>query len=253
MMDHRLTISPAGDLVEFWSEPFAQGSDARYTVYDHTAGTWADASPIWLDRDSERGISPIWDGIGRLLLGHVKEHLVSVTKQVTAETPDGSLVSLTVSNVTEVASRDLVLTRRTLGTNLSIVDGDLVTSEDLWIPGNTISITAAVRNTGDFTVPSATVGFSFIPDGQAAIPITVVTLPQPLGARHQASTTVTWVVPSGLPRGQLVARVDPANLIQELDETSGDNQAILIRGGVDLAVAFKSRSQYPTYQALDGQ
>ena len=246
MSDLHLTVGPSGHAVLLWQEPFGRGSDGRYKVYDATAGSWGQSSSLWKDADAERAVRLAWDSSGRLALTYLKERLVSTTQELTAEDANGNPITFTVSNVTEVASVDLAFTKRALLANLTIHAGDFLVADEFFLPGNTVSMTATLSNTGDLAVQNPRLLFSFFPEnGSPEIIISNRVFAGWMTAQSTQVFAATWLLPVGITKGRLVARADAANAVFESDESEADNQQSLTRGGTDLVVAFKTKDCYP--------
>ncbi len=244
----QLSIGPTQNPLLFWQETFGLGSDGRYAVYDSAAGLWGQSAPLWKDADAERGVVIAWDDSGRLALAYLKERLVATTQEVVALDINGSPVTLTLSNVTETASVDLAFTRKALQPNLTL--SKLAVADENFLPGNIISLSATLENTGDRAVLDPRVQFKFRPNNVSPeIVISNITVSGWMPAQTTQHFTATWVLPANIDRGRIVAVADPLGAIVESDESALDNEKSLERGGSDLVVALKSKTVYPNRTA----
>ncbi len=244
----QLSVGPTENPILLWSETFGIGSDGRYAVFDTEAGVWGQPSALWKDADAERNVAMAWDPAGRLQMTYLKDRLVSTAQQLTALDANGVPVTLTVSNVTETASVDLAFTRKSLLANLTL--RKLTVADEYFLPGNTIALSATLENTGDRAVQNPRVQFKFLPGGfPPEVLISNVTLAGWMPAQSTQHIAATWVLPSNISQGLIVAVVDPLGAVVESDESAADNEKSLQRGGRDLVVALKSKTVYPNRTA----
>jgi uncharacterized repeat protein (TIGR01451 family) len=134
---------------------------------------------------------------------------------LTTQSPDGSWLQDPYS--TALAIRALANVKP----NLSISSTDITFSNPFPTVGETITITAKVKNTGPAQASSVTVQFhNGDPDsgglliGEAAI--------SSIPAYSNAQANISWTIPAALSY-TIFARIDPANIVDELNET--DNTA----------------------------
>ena len=129
---------------------------------------------------------------------------------------------------------DLMTLVHAFSNNLTLASGDLVASNLSPMPGETVNISATVRNSGDFAINPVTLTFY---DGDPNIGGTQIgaqTLPGALSAGMSATVTISYLTPLQLAPRALIVIGDAANQIAESNE--GDNRAEIAIYSPDLAL-----------------
>jgi hypothetical protein len=227
LLDYRASIDAQGNLALVWQGLSPEGADIYYSVYDATNDVFRLKERLTRDRPLEKGMAPAFMLGGGLWLAYTKDELV---EQDVVISP-----TLTISNVTMFSGKsDLYVLEHELYRDLAITAEDISLSPPSPQPGETAVISATVHNLGDLGVSDLEVGFyQGDPDaGGTLIGTRIVT--GVLGGGMTATVSLPWTVPAVTEPVPIYIRVDPQNLVAELDETN--NQAAV--GGLmpDLAV-----------------
>ena len=153
--DYALAIGPAGNLVLLWQEMSDDGSDAHYLVYDPISDTWSKDARLFHDAALERSFAPVWDSVGNLTFAYNKVEMIYTNKTVTLE--GGG--TITITNVVQPGRVDLCVTKRVLVRDLEIKSGDFTVSGINYLPGDPLTLSAVVRNSGDVAMSNVVVAF----------------------------------------------------------------------------------------------
>ncbi len=219
-----LLAGPDGELVVLWQARSAGGMDLWYAVYDPTAGQWS--LPIQFTDDS----SLEWAYTGYVGDGG-ELHVLFLNRDVVSDTvPPGTRALVAAAQeivIPAFGDSNLEDDSRTLGLDLTV--DSLILSKPNPAPGEAITLTATVRNSGDYAVSPVRVAFY---DDVTQIG-SVQTLPD-LTAGYTATAQVTWTVSTPAAVHTLKARVDPNGEVAETDETN--NEATLTTVLPDLVV-----------------
>lgn len=207
----------------------ADNQDLYMAYYDQSRGMWGLPAALTNTRDQERSVATAMDGSGRLLLGYVSTALQDAARQGSVQ---GSPV-LTYTVPTEGQS-DLYTLSYAPGTNLSMSNGEIGVSNPFAAPGETVTISATLRNSGAKAIAGATVSFYDGDPAAGGALIGTSTLAEPLRAQGSSVVTAPYQVPASAGPRNLYAVADPAGIVAELDEH--DNRATLAAFGPDVAI-----------------
>ena len=153
--DYAATVGPFGHLVLLWQEMSTNGSDAHYMVYDPVAGVWGKDDLLCQDPPLERSFAPVWDNVGNLTVAYDKVQILYTNITVTVE--GGGTV--TITNVPQPGRADLVVTKRALVKDLALQAGDFTVQGVNYLPGDPLTLSATVHNSGNVGVSNVVVGF----------------------------------------------------------------------------------------------
>ena len=232
--DYAVTAGPAGNLVLLWQEMSTSGSDAHYMVYDLASDTWSRDMLLCKDPPLEGSFAPAWDNVGNLTVAYDKTQVFYTNKTVTLE--GGGEV--TITNVPQPGRVDLVVTKRALVKDLALLAGDFTAQGNNYLPGDTVALSAMVRNTGDVAVSNVVVGFYDGNPDAGGVLLANVALPGWLEAAATNTANARWVVPEPAAPHVLYAVANRANLASEFN-LSNNVQSVSI-GGTDLATSLVS-------------
>jgi len=232
--DYAVTLGPAGNLVLLWQGMSTNGSDAHYAVYDPVSSTWSKDDLLCQDPSLERSFAPIWDDVGNLTVAYNKVELFYTNQ--TVQLDGGGEITLT--NVLQRGRVDLVVTKRALVKDLAIEPGDFVAAGVNYLPGDPLTLTAVVRNSGNIAVSNVVVGFYDGDPDAGGVLLSNMTFSGWFEAASTNVASIVWVVPEPAAPHALCAVVNRADLASEFNE-SNNVQSVSI-GGTDLAASFVS-------------
>ena len=236
--DYAMTVGPAGNLVLLWQEMSANGSDAHYAVFDPASGTWSQDALLTQDAPLERSFASVWDNVGNLTVAYNKVEIIKTNKTVSLE--GGQIV--TITNVPQPGRVDLVVTKRALIKDVALLAGDFTVEGVNYLPGDPLTLTAKVRNTGNLAVSNGVLAFY---DGNPqAGGVAIANLAGSGWLEGGASVAMSnvWVVPEPAAPHTLFAVVNPGSTIAEWPGFETNNTQSVKIGGTDLAVSLLSRS-----------
>lgn len=230
------TMGPGGNVVLIWQEMNEEGSDAHYRVFDPASATWGKDAFLSQDSDLERSFAPVWDAAGNLTLAYNNVEIVKETKSVVVE--GGEVIE--VEGVPQPGRVDLLLAKRRLVKDVTLVPEGLTADGTNFLPGDEVTLRARVRNAGNLAVQDLQVAFyDGDPDAGGEIIATEV-IPGWLEAQDEAEVSYAWVVPQPVQARTVFVVVDPDNEVTEADESN--NRLALPINGVDLALEYQSGS-----------
>ena len=188
-----------GMMAVVWRAADALGDDLFYCIWDPASRTWSEDLRLTCDASREKNFTGALDGQGTLRLAYLK------TDPATSNT---SLCSLT-----HRITRDLAIPAN--GLSMSPAEP---------VPGSIVTLQCQVDNVGDLAVSNVTV--AFYADSTNNLLGSVTLQPGLIRAGVTGSVaTVDWPVPTNVQPFNLIAVVDPANLLGESTRTN--NQASL--------------------------
>lgn len=233
--DCAVTIGPNGNLALVWQDMSDTGSDAHYLVYDPASATWSKDAQLFADAGLERSFAPVWDSLGNVVMAYNKVEII--TTNLTLQVEGGGTV--VVTNVPQSGQIDLDVMSRAVVKDIALLAADFTADGENFLPGDAVTLSARVRNTGNVGVTNVAVAFY---DGNYTNGGTLITNVVLTGWIEGASTdrvaTATWVVPDPGTNHTLYAVLDPTGLVTEFNETN-NVQSVNI-GGVDLSVTMIS-------------
>lgn len=232
--DMTLTAGPSGKMVLLWQEASEHGSDARYRVYDPVSETWGKDALLTQDPDLERSFAPAWDSNGNLVMAYNNVETLFETKNVEVE--GGGMV--VVENVPQPGRVDLLITRKALITDLSVPAGGLTASNSKPLPGDTVTLTGRVKNSGDLAVQNVMVDFYDGDPNAGGKLLQTVEIPGWTEAAAEREVVCNWVVSEPASAHTIYMTAYPGTYVQEADTTN--NTSSLKLNGTDLAVEFLS-------------
>ena len=231
--EYALTGGPGGNLVLIWQEMGANGSDAHYRVYDPASGSWSLDTRLSADSDVERDFSAVWDAMGNLTIAYNNS---AVTLQTVSVVTEGA-GTVEVENVPQTGQVDLLLAKRAIVRDLAVVPGSLKVSGLGFSPGEAVTVTCEVANTGNVAVENAVVAFYDGDPAAGGVEVRRETLAGWLTSSGTRTLTFTWTIPAPARARVLYAVVDPDKTVTEFSESN--NAAHLTVGGMDLEVAAR--------------
>jgi len=210
----------------------AQGTqrDLYLSYYDEAHNLWGRPTPLTNDRANEDYPSAGLDSTGRLLMSYTAAATHSVTRTMTLS-GTGEIITYTVP---VEGQTDLLTLSHVFSDNLTLSDGDLVTSDAYPAPGDTVALSATVRNSGDRALNDVSVAFYHGDPAAGGDLIGSASLAAPLGAGFTATLGITYTVPLSGVEHLLYAVTDLGDAIVEFDEN--DNVATLAAFGPDLEI-----------------
>lgn len=128
-----------------------------------------------------------------------------------------------------------------LARDVGFKPGDLTADGGGYLPGDTVTLTATLRNLGDLPVENVEVAFCDgdpVGGGTEILPRQTVTGILDGGAT--ATVTTTWVIPEPARTHAVYVVADPDGLLGEADRSN--NQLSLSVGGSDLEVSLASKN-----------
>ncbi len=202
-LDFRLYADPADHLVLLWQEVDDTGVDIFYAVYDTDNAVWSENLRLTDDPQMERDFRGVFDDSGML-------HLVFNKKDDAADPAVTDLHHLTYR----------------LAMDLSVVAGSLAVDPSAPAPGDPVTLSVQVANTGDLAAIDAQAAFYIgNPDSGGTLIDIVPVAPSTLRAGDTGQAELAWTVPAGIEPHTVYAVVDPNGTVIEINE--GNNTAHL--------------------------
>ncbi|MCX6915609.1 MAG: hypothetical protein NT167_21625, partial [Verrucomicrobia bacterium] len=234
--DYAMTVGPLGHLVLLWQEMSTNGSDAHYMVYDPVASAWGKDDLLCQDPPLERSFAPVWDSVGNLTVAYDKVQIIHTNETVALTNGQ----TITITNVPQPGRVDLLVTKRALVKDLALLAGDFTVQGVNYLPGDPLTLSATVHNSGNVAVSNVVVGFYDGNPAAGGVLLTNVALPGWLVAAGTNVASAVWVVPDPATNHTLYAAANWAALAGEFN--GSNNVAKVSIGGTDLAVSLSSYS-----------
>jgi hypothetical protein len=230
--DFILTAGPNGNLALVWQEMSEYGSDAHYRIYDPASQTWSLDTLLSQDSDLERDFSAVWDAMGNLTIAY---NNVSISNEtVSVEVEGGEIID--VDNVPQPGQVDLLVAKRALVNDLSILADSFSVEANGLLPGDEVTLSVIVKNSGNAAQENVEVAFF---DGDPSADGTEIYRETVSGWMLAGQTNVVeyiWTLPEPAQAHMLYAVVDPDGNVSEF--SVANNIASNAVGGVDLAVSL---------------
>jgi hypothetical protein len=220
--DFHLVTGPVGQISLVWEDLAADGSgpDPMLLNYDAALGVWSQPLRLLANTDQlERSFSGAYADNGALLLAYNR---VDVT-------PD-------TNGVPRFGQVDLMFLDYLIGGDLAVSSGDIALSTNNPAPGQSVDVTALVRNTGELAATNVQVAFY---DGNPASGGLLIgstqTVAGVLAAGSTATVQVTWVVPESTTNRTIYVVIDPAQA--QADRNRANNTATQSVLAADLQIS----------------
>lgn len=222
MADFRLASGQEGQIALVWQDASQQRVDMWRAIYDPTLQIWSSPQQLTADDWMEHGITPVYTASGDLVAMYDKVDTELETRWVDI---NGEAIDVLVP----VPDRtDLYLLRHKVTGDLAVRSEDLTVDPPDAAVGQTVTITAIVRNLGDVAAEDVEVGFY---DGNPGEGGTLIDMPVIAGlllGGEQASASVQWLVPPSPELHDIYVVADPYQ-VQE-DGNRANNTAVLHGG-----------------------
>ncbi len=207
----RLSRAANGNLALVWQAMQETGANLAYIVYDAAANAWGADQSLMRNTSVEAAHSPAFGADGNLYLAYQKiaVNLVTETIQISPT------LTMTVTNLPQRGQSDLAFLAHTVGRDLMF--DSLTVAPANPAPGQSITLTAVLRNAGDLSIVSPQVAFY---DG--ATPIVTQTLALTLTAGYTTNVQAVWSLSASAMSHTLRATADPAGPVVETDEANND-------------------------------
>jgi hypothetical protein len=204
-------IDQNDNIALIWQGTSAEGSDILYAIYDQTTQTWQTEAQLTNSVGVEKQISVGFDNAGQLMLAYALDHYEEGSVE-----GDGTVIN----NVMLYQSTDLHVTHYTPDSDLT-VDNLQLPYRPNPEPGETVTVTAELINSGDWPVDSPTLSI-YAGDPQAGgTLIDTYTFSGYFVAGQVEEVEISWLLPeTATDTITLFAVVDEADLVTERDETN---------------------------------
>ncbi len=228
-----------GNLALVWQTLDGSGPNLAYRLYDATNADWSAPRALLSDAASESACTAALSSAGSLYLAYQKMAVEWISQTVTIS----PTLTVTTTNVPTPGPSDLVFLAHTVGRDLAW-DSLLPVPVDAQ-PGETVTLTAVLRNAGDLTVLAPQVAFY-----EGATLLGSIQTLSALPAGYTATVTTTWTLPPAVSAAYtLHAVADPNAQVSETDESN--NQATVGVNLPNLAVdAFFTQTANGTLTAI---
>ncbi|MBI4516148.1 MAG: hypothetical protein HY699_10090 [Deltaproteobacteria bacterium] len=153
--DYALSVGPAENLALMWENQSPDGSDPYYKVYDPASGRWSQDDRLLADSALERSFAPAWDDAGNLTVAYDRTAVNSGSETITTDGGE----SITIDNVPQLGRTDLAVLKRALVKDVGLQAGDFTAQGTNFLAGDSITLSATVRNLGNLPVESLQVAF----------------------------------------------------------------------------------------------
>jgi len=242
LKDFDVAMDVQDNLALIWQGPSAALTDMFYALYDQATQTWNLAAQLTHDQAIENEMAPAFTADGELLVAYARQTMKYDDKVISP--------TLVITNALQPDQTDLYILHYTPDTDLTLTDFSLPEYFDNPWPGNSVDVGVTVQNTGDWAVVSPTLALY---DGDPGAGGTLITLTHaisgPLAGGASVDVTVRWTVPvTPVQPHTLYARLDPADAIDELDETN--NVLTLTTATPDLAVSSVKTYYYDQHNVV---
>lgn len=212
----KLLVDSQDNLIALWLARSDVGVDLWYAVYDHSAQRWSDPILFTHDEDTQTDYDAVIDSADTLRVVLTGREVTTATHTVSGTNRVSTSQTIIYPNLGDVRPAEY---QHTLGRDLTMTD--LVVSPVNPAPGTTATLTATVRNNGDFAISGAQVAFyDGNPDSGGVQIGATQTLPSPFRAATTTTVSIQWNVSAGASSHTIYAVSDPANSIAESDESN---------------------------------
>ncbi len=255
-LNYKLAVNNQGNLVIFWQQADDLGNDIFYILYDPTHDHWSKDTRLLQDDDVEKYYVPLFSSTGDLIMAYNKDIIEYVT-----ETVEVNGEEVFFENVARSLRNDLYVLRYTFCNDLSIQAEGITFSHSSPRPGDTVTISADIKNSGNFSLDNVIVHFYDQTPFQQDFLIGSVTLTDPLSAGGSQIVSIDWCVPEGEDTHEIFVILDPRGNIVEKDETNNILSAVTVLpdfallGGkvtqsgnfLDILVEVKNEGSVPSF------
>lgn len=230
IVDFKLTVDNAGNLVLIWQDDSPEGTDAFYAVYDAEHDRWSRTLQLTADESVEQDFSATFDPNGVLQMAYNKVQV--------------EYVDYGGGPVPMAGRADLYVLEHTLGENLSIEPPSLRISPPNPALGSDVILSASVGNTGDTAIENVAVAFfDGTPESGNQIGDTI--LIESLDAGDKAPVSLPWTVPFAHVPHTISVAVDPGNEVLEADETDNTASVVTVLPDIQFAGVTARKSVDP--------
>lgn len=220
--DFHLVTGPAGQISLVWEDMATDGSgpDPMLLNYDAALAVWSQPLRLLANTNQlERTFSGAYADNGHLLMAY-----------------NSVAVSHDTNNVPQFGQVDLMFLDYAIGSDLAVSSGDIGLSTNNPAPGQSVDVTALVRNSGELALTNVQVAFY---DGNPASGGSMIgstqTVAGMLEAGGSATVQVSWVVPLSTTNRTLYVMVDPAQA--QSDRNRANNTATRSVLAADLQIS----------------
>ena len=214
LTDFQIALDNHDHLVLLWSAQDENGTDIFYSAFDPVHNMWGHDNRLTSDKDVEKFFHPVFTSDGSLLVVYNKAQTLFVTKEIDV---GGKIVQ--INNVPEEGRNDLYLLTYRLAEDLSFASGQISVSDQDFLPGSTVTLSAVIKNTGDMGLSGVEAAFY---DGDPQAGGTMigdkVSLPGVIEAGGIYTVETAWVIPDDGRSHVIFVLVDPDDIISERDE-----------------------------------
>ncbi len=225
----RLVQDSAGDIGAIFTAQSGQ-RDLYLSFYDDAHGKWGNPVKLTDDAAAESYPSAGLDANGTLLLAYTTTTTTNTSLTVLDTAGESRTVMVPMAGQT-----NLMTLAHVFNHNLTLGTGDLIVSNSNPRPGDTVTFTAKVHNTGDLIASGFDVAFYEEDSNGGRILIGKATQTAPLAAGFSADLSLDHTLPAGGGGTTFYAVVDPDNKLAESNED--DNVTSLAAFLPDLAVS----------------
>jgi len=210
-------VSPTDNISVIWNDPSQAGSDIYTTTYDPAMTAWSDIVQMTNNRDMERSITAAYSAGDTLELAYNKVHIVDA------------------NGLDAFGQVDLCVYEYQIGADLAVAADGIAINDPNAVPGDTVTLEAAITNNGDTAISNIPVAFYC---GQTAEPANQIDTTQlisgPLAAGDETIVSVSWTIPQSDDPLNVIVVIDPDLQIE--DKNRQNNSASIEMFGANIAI-----------------
>jgi PKD repeat protein len=215
----RLLINGDGNLTLLRQDSGEEGPGNIFaTIYDAASDTWSVDRRLTEDAWQANQISAYFGSDGAIHAAYLATDIVRTTRTVMIQG-----VSVDIPNIPTNGQTDLRLLDHSLITDLAVADEDLNAAPAHPNAGDAVTATLTVHNAGDFAAGDFDVTLYVGDPAAGGVLVGTQSVTAPFLAGDQRTVSFSFTEPAA--PGDLVAVVDPGNIIAESSETN--NQAVI--------------------------
>jgi hypothetical protein len=215
LRDFRLARGSSGRIALLWQGASLDMVDLWYATYEPVRSVWSQPQRLTTDDAQETEVAPVLDAAGDLVAVYAK-----VQHEYETRTVEVGGEQITVNNIPAPGQTDLYCLRHVISGDLAIASAEVTLSPSNPTPGQTVTVTASVRNIGD--QPAADVALAFYDGDPASGGPLVGTAVNAglLAGGQQAELSLDWLLTASNQPRNLYVIVDPGLVQEDRDRTN---------------------------------
>jgi len=215
LADFQLSSSIDGKISLIWAEPSSYSSDLYVVFYDPIYNSWGNPKQLTFDTETERNITAAFYGNDTIIAIYNRNEVGQT--QIIRKAANDKLVTI---DQPLIISTDLYMLKYTMGKDLALEDGSLISNPENPEPGTDVILYVKAMNLGDEPAINIPVIFYLENPSSGGTQIGKATIYDIFNPGDITEVSITWAVPETTSPLDIYAVIDPEAIFDPVNRAN---------------------------------